>query len=352
MAWLAFVLLQYSLHLSIAQMGFGGGGYCAKCAMANSGINSHAFGFGGMSSNPSFGSSFGTAQVNENNFGAAATLNSLGFGTNSANIVNVGSASGINPAVDPPSSTPPTDNSNVYSLVTSNPCMNSGCFVFPAGMASPCCGGNGGCCGGQFRGFNPGFGGSTIIISPNALSNTDSTASNIISPQLSSLGNNNPFEAGAFSSMPNTASLFNGQLVSNPFGTTLNSFTPFGSSNPSLLDLLDVPQLPEVPEPQNSAKESIDERRLRKITERINQMLRNAETFADLKEKLWKLRHCKNVSELPKLPEIPLPVDSGEVSDGTRERIEVYNEVAKLYNRATSIFGKIKVLQYFLRRGR
>ncbi|KHN79500.1 hypothetical protein Tcan_07989 [Toxocara canis] len=253
MAWLAFVLLQYSLHLSIAQMGFGGGGYCAKCAMANSGINSHAFGFGGMSSNPSFGSSFGTAQVNENNFGAAATLNSLGFGTNSANIVNVGSASGINPAVDPPSSTPPTDNSNVYSLVTSNPCMNSGCFVFPAG---------------------------------------------------------------------------------------------------SLLDLLDVPQLPEVPEPQNSAKESIDERRLRKITERINQMLRNAETFADLKEKLWKLRHCKNVSELPKLPEIPLPVDSGEVSDETRERIEVYNEVAKLYNRATSIFGKIKVLQYFLRRGR
>ncbi|VDM38458.1 unnamed protein product [Toxocara canis] len=408
-------------------------------------------------------------------------------------------------------------------------------------MASPCCGGNGGCCGGQFRGFNPGFGGSTIIISPNALSNTDSTASNIISPQLSSLGNNNPFEAGAFSSMPNTASLFNGQLVSNPFGITLNSFTPFGSSNPvstpsamlsatfifisliaqvngqpikddrrqpsstsqyssvdwhpstlaqrvdgrssdrsqssagflasrskrfiqpaipliepysgglafpltemyssglsfpltetysgglsfpltemysgglsfpltetysgglalplkqvhagelltraapaltgttslvsrpytaipyvpttlhlpnepdnckpSLLDLLDVPQLPEVPERQDSAKESIDERMLRKITERINQMLRNAETFVDLKKKLWRLRHCKNVLELPKLPEIPLPVDSGEISDETRQRIKEYNEVAKSFNEALGYYEKIKVLEHFLKGG-
>lgn len=49
-AHVVIILVYYSLPLSLAQMGFGGGGYCAKCAMANSGMNPHSFGFGGMSS--------------------------------------------------------------------------------------------------------------------------------------------------------------------------------------------------------------------------------------------------------------------------------------------------------------
>uniref|UniRef100_A0A0N5AHN5 Uncharacterized protein n=1 Tax=Syphacia muris TaxID=451379 RepID=A0A0N5AHN5_9BILA len=79
-------------QLTMAQMGFGGGGYCATCAMKRQGMTSPGFGFGGGSAIPSastapqiqtgYGTTFG------NNFGYTSTV---GTQLPTSTVINTGS---------------------------------------------------------------------------------------------------------------------------------------------------------------------------------------------------------------------------------------------------------------------